>query len=284
MTHSIDIAALLSEFGPEGRIIGFANKYYTLWTYKIVEDENNHTLHFNAFFNHNLGLNNPYRDRLPYDENLKGTELHITSGCKDVTPQVFKAERFTMMPNKGDLIENCGDADLLCWKYNKKSVDYYKTTEEQRELELVNIKNRALALGAMCFNDYLYEPKKVACDWFQKELEVRRLAELGDVIEKEMKSSIHTNGFVTIGFYDFKFADFKVVPSTYYGREYAMPVDKKGKAKRIKGKTIRINKYERVVEPEHEEFVKDYYVTGGGYIVTVPAREYFKIIDWEIVK
>ena len=42
MTYSIDLASIAKNFGTEGNIIGYANKFYTLWSYKITENVETH--------------------------------------------------------------------------------------------------------------------------------------------------------------------------------------------------------------------------------------------------
>ncbi len=316
MTTSINIQELLKNFGEEGKIVGFKNKYYTLWEYKITQNHISGEYAFDAYFIKNLGLENHLEEILPFDSSLSGSEIHIKyfepGTGRALNKLQFKALSFSLNPKRGDLISKCEDVDLLCWKYNNEMVDY-KACERRRQFEITNICNRAIELGAKLVDNKLYAPIKLDSDIFSKkpcanekistcndlgllcwkynnnaveenrpeeivktELEniKNRAIELGAVIlndwfydtnkdfvksSLEMLDEINNNNILTIqansnlnswgklqiGILKFNF-DYKYYPSTYYGPEYYLPLDKKGKGKRIKNKEIEIISYEKI--------------------------------------
>lgn len=162
MTHAINLESIVKNFGSEGKIVGFANKYYTLWTYKITENAANHELSFDAYFVKNLGKKNRYEGRCPFEETLKGVELHINSFRTDtglqLTPQQFKALKFSRGNDRGMVIAEYSSLANLIWKYNTRFVSRTITPERQAA-ELTNIANRAIELGAVNFDGVLYRPE-----------------------------------------------------------------------------------------------------------------------------
>ena len=171
MTYTIDLANISKNFGNEGNIIGYANKFYTLWSYKITENVETHELVFDAFFIKNIGLVNRFANIYPFDEGLKGKEIHITSGREgsglQLTKLELKALKFSAHPAKGCVIAEYNDLRTLCWKFNcciiKRGID-----EAQRKAELTNMVNRAVELGATYFEDRLYTPEEVDTTHFSR--------------------------------------------------------------------------------------------------------------------
>ena len=339
-SSSFDLVDLLNNFGSEGFIVGFANKFFTLWSYQIVEDLENHQLALNAYFVHNLGAKNPYDETVPFCASLKGKEMHITQSAEQkksllIQRQEFKAQHFSKypcfkeeiaacqdasllcwkfnhsavdwskdsqvaeleminiknqairlgcivrwerlyqnepathfskMPRKGELISECEDADMLCWKYNNRAINNYRIPEEEQALELENIKNRAMELGSVEVAGKIYSPNQQQETWFKQAIEINNAITTCAPFVVTANSNINTQGFITFGFTSFTFANIKIVPATYYGPEYAMPIDMKGKAKRIKGKTLKITAYELCSADEQHN------------------TPYYKITDWQIVK
>lgn len=330
MTTSINIQELLKNFGAEGKIVGFKNKFYTLWEYKITQNQVSGEYVFDAYFIKNLGLENHLEDLLPFDSSLSGSEIHIKyfepGTGRALNKLQFKALRFSVNPSSGSLISEYTDVNTLCWKYNNQIVDG-KVSQKRQEFELANICNRALELGAKIINNQLYPESMLNGKSFSKnpyrgvhinkcndlsvlcwkynnkaveenrpseivnaELELikNRAIELGavtlnnwffDINKDFVKESIETlsalstnkpfaiktdsnlswNGTLKIGLIEFEF-DYKYYPGTYYGPEYYLPVDKKGKGKRIKGKEIEIISYEKIDDTK------------------------FKVLDWRFKK
>ena len=316
MTTSINIQELLKNFGAEGKIVGFKNKFYTLWEYKITQNQVSGEYAFDAYFIKNLGLENHLEDLLPFDSSLSGSEIHIKyfepGTGRALNKLQFKALSFSLSPKRGDLIAKCEDVDLLCWKYNNEMVDY-KVCEKRRQFEIANICNRALELNAKLIDGKLYPSNKLTGNTFSKnpfrnmeistcndlgvlcwkynnkaveenrpseivnaELELikNRAIELGAIILNdwfydinkdyvkssiEMLEEISNNNIISLSansnlswtgslkhnLIEFVF-DYKYYPGTYYGPEYYLPLDKKGKGKRIKNKKIEIISYEKI--------------------------------------
>ena len=110
MTYTTNLEKLSYEFGNTGYIIGFANKFFTLWNYSITRNEATGELTFDAYFVKNIGKENPYEGAYPFDNGLKGKELHITSGREgsglNLTPQELKALKFSRGTERGYGIGN----------------------------------------------------------------------------------------------------------------------------------------------------------------------------------
>ena len=110
MTYTTNLEKLSYEFGNTGYIIGFANKFFTLWNYSITRNEATGELTFDAYFVKNIGKENPYEGAYPFDNGLKGKELHITSGREgsglNLTPQELKALKFSRGTERGHGIGN----------------------------------------------------------------------------------------------------------------------------------------------------------------------------------
>ena len=184
MTYSIDLANILENFGNEGKIVGFANKYFTLWTYKITKNEANGELTFDAYFVKNLGNTNRFAEIYPFDENLKGVELHITSGREgtglNLTPQQLKALKFSRGPQRGLNIADYTNLSSLIWKYNTKHVKP-SLSEARKEAELTNIANRAIELGAVIYENLLWRAEELDTTLLSKNPEFQtRIADIND--------------------------------------------------------------------------------------------------------
>ena len=340
MTYTTNLEHLSAEFGNSGYIIGFANKFFTLWNYSITLNEATGELTFDAYFVKNIGKENPYKDAYPFDEGLKGKELHITSGREgtglNLTPQELKALKFSRGTDRGLVIANytnlanliwkyntcfvklslsearkkaelanianraielgaveiegrlwrpedvdatkfsrqpeynvsinwCNDANILCWKFNKGAVNKFRP-QVVVDAEIANIKTRAIELGSIEIDGILYSPDKQNEDWFKEKMAARKNVTAGTSIEFTPNHNLTTDGFLLYNGLDFKF-DYKYYPATYYGPEHAFPIDRKGKAKQIKNRKIRINTYEKVTEENNGK-----------------SFTYYKVLDWELVK
>ena len=340
MTYTTNLNQLANDFGNNGYIIGFAKKFFTLWSYSITRNEATGELVFDAYFVKNVGKENPYEGAYPFDNGLKGKELHITSGREgtglNLTPQELKALKFSRGNDKGLVIANyCNlanlcwkyntgfvklslskarkdaelanianraielgaveiegrlwrpeevetatfsrnpffganiftfeDANILCWKFNKKAVSEFRPESIVKQ-ELANIRIRALELGSIEIDNVLYSPDKQKEDWFKEKMAAKVNVEANTAIEFTPTHNISVEGFITFSGLEFKF-DCRYYPGTYYGPEHSFPIDRKGKAKQIKNRKIRINSYEKVTETEN------------GCTFT-----YYKVIDWEFVK
>lgn len=337
MTYTIDIAAIENEFGNTGHIVGFANKFYTLWRYEITHNEANGELVFDAYFIKNIGSNNPYEGAYPFDAGLKGVKVHITSGREgtgfNLTPQEFRAlrfskgkykglliadsidlaglvwmyntrfvasnicparqkaelanianraielgavniedrlwrpedvdtDRFSRNPRFDEKISTCNDVNILCWKWNKKVVSEFRP-QFVTDGELANIKARALELGSIELEGWLYSPDKQEEDWFKEKMATRVAVENGEAIVCTPAYNITVDGFLKINGNLFYF-EHQYYYGTYYGPEHSFPLDNKGKAKQVRNKKISINSYEKVVEEN--------------------GNSYYKVLDWNFVK
>lgn len=347
MTNNINLEKLLNEFGAQGNIIGFANKFYTLWSYAIIENIDTHKLSFDAYFIKNIGATNTYEGVFPFEPSLKGAEIHFIStgefggeltkqeikalkfskgryrghyinecadadflcwaynvkfvsnssssdyeltniynravelGCVLIektlyTPDAAAGKTFSCNPSRGAMIDECNDDGLLCWKYNKNAVDADMCKQIQ-EAELENIKHRALELGAVEYNNRMYSVKNQGEEWFAKIISVNDLISKNAPIKLTPEHNLNDMGELIMNGVIFRFES-RYYPSTYYGPSYCLPVDEKGKSKRIKNKTIEITEYEKLFIPAHEDV--DYY----GDSIHYNDRTVYVVKSWKIVK
>lgn len=171
MTNSINIQELLKNFGEEGKIVGFKNKFYTLWEYKITKNSETGEYSFDGYFIKNLGSENRLEGIYPFDSSLKGSEIHIKyfepGTGRALNKLQFKSLYFSCNPQSGRLISECTDLNLLCWKYNIDVISN-KISKNRQECEKTNILNRAIELGAQFINEKLYTPEKLNGDIFSK--------------------------------------------------------------------------------------------------------------------
>jgi hypothetical protein len=343
MTASnINLASIVENFGENGHIVGFANKYYTLWSYQITRNEATNALTFDAYFIKNLGEHNRFDGVYPFEASLKGQEIHINGGLEgsglNLTKQEIKALKFSKSPMYNSVIADCDNLSLLCWKYNHRaikidmplerqnaelanianraielgavSLDYFEhgkrlytpeevdTTKFSRKPEhntviawcndcgllcwkynnkavdtcrpqeiqtgeLENIKARALELGAVEIDNRLYSPEDQEKEWFKEMIATDKAVAENAPVVTTPKYNISVDGELQVGNYRFFFAH-KYYRGTYYGPEHSFPLDSKGVAKQIKGKTISINSYEATT--------------------TEDGRSLYKVISWNFVK
>lgn len=171
MTTSINIQELLKNFGEEGKIVGFKNKFYTLWEYKITKNGATGEYAFDAYYIKNLGIENRLEGLYHFDPSLKGNEIHIKyfepGTGRALNHLQFKALRFSVNPSSGSLISEYKDVNTLCWKYNNQIVDG-KVSQKRQEFELANICNRALELGAKLIDNQLYPESMLNGNSFSK--------------------------------------------------------------------------------------------------------------------
>ena len=150
---------------------------------------------------------------------------------------------FSCNPCKGQSIEECEDLGLMCWKLNRDAFDYEtnaRVADQERSLVQYTCESR----GCQWVEGQWYTPDQVNADWFQDALEKKHMIENGEPLTIEMKYNINADGTLRAGLGCVLFFQHKYNAATYYAPGYALPLDNSGAAKRVKGRTIRVNSYE----------------------------------------
>lgn len=147
---------------------------------------------------------------------------------------------FSCNPYRGEKIEECIDVSAICWKLNHDVFNYDlgpQAVEERRITEYTCKK-----LGGIFIAGSWFTPEQADQPWFKRQEREKDAVNNHEILTLEMDRNVSVEGTLSIGFQTF-FFEFKYMPETYYAPAYALPKDNNGDAKRIKGKTIRINEY-----------------------------------------
>ena len=225
--------------------IGKANVYYTLWT---VTDYGNY---YKYEYQQNLSKDlEAAKKKAPegavYDETIKGT--HSFKRDKTWTPRIERpADEFPCGKYAGEKITNITDIDYLAWAYNAI------LRGEGQEIAGRILEEH----GYKVFSFGLMTPEEVA-----KEKEVEQyLKEVTEQVEAQQNLEFFIEGKPCYECVEGKscceaiyrmnnrvYLNFLEVKNCYYnGWEYPMPIDSKGKAKRVHGKTIVVTDYEPLI-------------------------------------
>ena len=239
------------------KVIGFAGTYYTGW--EITEEDrplgNGRTYKvYHYFYCQNLSKDpNVARAKWGTDEidmDLRGTKSFERS---EMPKEEVPIDCFPFGRSKGYKYETETEK-YLAWYYNEE------LNEERKAVVAdVLIKN----YNWVREDDSLYSPEDYAAHVIWKETLSKTQALIhGEApIEVTLTSNLNEYGEVMVrGEYEFsiKFHDWKEM--YYNGWLYGLPVDNKGKAKRIKNKVICIKKWnilsDYCIEPVEWEIKK----------------------------
>lgn len=228
--------------------IGFANKFYTLW--QITEDTKplgngrsyvitNYTFIKNISFDKGVALSK-YPEAI-FDENLRGKTISWETK-KEVWDNV---DTFRFGKYNGQKINETDDVDYIAWYWNQIGGDH-------REFVSNVLKEYGYEVHTYTYENYYGETKTGKNLLSPEVLEnMRKVAtELEILLEKCKNNEVFEfvptknldyNGEFRDGNIIYRFENFKLME--YAGNEYGLPLDSKGKAKRIKNKNIKITKY-----------------------------------------
>jgi len=245
------------------KYIGKSDKFYTLWevntetrttmrgeTYRVT----NHQYIKNISFDLNKAKNK-------YPNAIVDTSLRGHSSWTSVDYPKPPVDEFQGGKYRGDKIAECTDYQYLHWAYDLG----YIIPWEAREIVLGILESQ----GYRKINDtHIATPEEVErieksyteCEEAQKTLE-----EFGS-IKIVANKNLDEFGNFSIGNIEFNFPNYKELE--YGGYSYGLPIDSKGKAKRIKNKEIEII-------PESFKMVISEY--GWGATLNVEVKD-FKIL------
>ena len=219
--------------------IGFAGTFYTLWYIseetKQVEPHRISTVKQYTYVK-NISMDREtaiekYPDAV-YLEELRGKSASFerTSYSWD-TVETFRFGKYS-----NDRIEDCGDTSYIEWYWNNVSGDHRDYVSEV-------LKSRGYEVRTSGSGDYwLVSPEVVE----NERLTEAKLDELeqtrsnGDAVEVHVEHNPDDEGYIWDEDVLYHFQE--VRENDYRGFPYYLPV-LNGKAKRVKGKTVRVTKY-----------------------------------------
>lgn len=225
------------------KVIGFANKYYTLWevteeTRPLGNGHNYVVTHFNYIKNISFSKDVVLAKypNVTMDESLRGKTVSFKTE-KEVWDNV---DTFRFGKYKYQKINDVDDIGYIVWYWDQ-------VNDKHKEFVGNVLKGYGYKIrkwtGESTSGEYLMDP--VALMNEQENLAkvnyIYNKCVLGDTLEFTPTHNIDFFGEFRDGDIIYKFEYFKV--TDYQGYEYGLPLDNKGKAKRIKNKNIKITDY-----------------------------------------
>ena len=218
------------------KVIGFANKFYTLWdvTSKVVESKySKDTLVTNAYIK-NISMDiDKVKELYPgveIDESLRG---HSCTFEYIKEQKEINTDKFSFGKYEGKLISECTDKNYLCWLFDN-------CDGERKQ----NVEARLAELGFVVKDDIIFTQEELV-----KQEQIKRMLSNKEEIEILFNRNLSIESDSSDKCYGvyrnedgilFKFNDVKI--NYYNGFEYGLPLVN-GKDKRIKNKTIKIKDY-----------------------------------------
>lgn len=231
--------------------IGFAEKMYTLWEgTRIEKDGIKPYIEYSYIKNISSDLDKVkslYPD-VEIDLTLKGTKTIVRSAYTYVAEPL---DVFNFGKYKGMKVEDCPDYSYLSWYFDQVS-------NERKEIIIPILEEQGY--GVVKHNDnywQLFKPQewKEHLEFEEKKSKVLDMAKSGEPLTLTAETNLDQDGEIYIEPIWYKFGDFKVLE--YRGYPYGLPTIN-GKAKRIKGKEIRVTECEVIDEQHYEIIIKKF--------------------------
>lgn len=235
------------------KVIGFASKFYTLW--EVTEDERdlgNGCKYVITRFCYIKNISYSKEEAMkkypdtPIDESLRGKTVSF-----NVEKEVWdNVDVFRFGKYKYEKINESTDTDYIAWYWD----NVYDETHKEFVTE--TLKNRGYEIRESRWTDYdghehnnvyLVSPETLETERKNAEALNNMIEKVknSDILELTMTSNLDEDGYYREGDVLYKFAEVK--ENYYQGWSYYLPV-LKGKAKRVKNKTIVITKFNYSVE------------------------------------
>ena len=220
-------------------VIGKANKFYTLWDIsedvRQMSDGRSYTITHYCFIKNLSFDKEAAMAKVPgaeVDETLRGH--HSFERVQYQYPEP-PADEFRYGKYSGTKVADCNDIDYLAWAWNSA---WEMFSEEVKPI----VESKLAAAGYRRLHDdsrFYSDPENVAAwEAEQEELDEFIDALSADKIEIDIPYNPDEDGTLRIlnGNVEIKFKE--VAEYYYQGYNYYLPLDSKGKAKRIKNKTL----------------------------------------------
>lgn len=229
-------------------VIGFANKYYTLWdvTEHVENNEYSKYVWYTYSFIKNISMDkekafNSYPN-INFDETLKGKSITFTTKKKEVWDNVdtFRYGRY-----KGKKIAEINDIKYIEWYYNNVLDDEHK----KHVLEILLDNGYSFDVVKWVDSDNIEHESKCLIDPETKtELDksnnefniLKNSVKNNEIIEIKFLKNLDNNGNYREGNVIYHFNKYSL--KTYNGYDYSIPTIN-GKGKLIKNKNVKITNY-----------------------------------------
>ena len=243
------------------KLIGFSNKFYTLWSYSeepLYKSINNEYYQYGIKQIYNYIKNISFdldkvKELYPnvqIDDDLRGKSQSWSKEPKFEYPDKY----FHFGKYESQLISECTDKSYLIWYFEN---GLYK------EQERYNItKNRLIELGCVFYNDIIFTSIELLNNHIEKlSNQIEKSKKINETYDKYNKSgifsynfysSLNSEGNYSDSSYEFRFNNFS--QQYYAGYEYGLPI-MNGKSKRIKNKVLEME----VVTEEDKTFGNKYF-------------------------
>jgi len=226
-------------------LIGFSNKYYTLWSYS---EEPLYTTIGEKSFQYGIKQNYNYIKNISFDlEKVKELYPDVTidddlrgkSESWSKEPKfVYPDEYFHFGKYEGSLISKCNDQSYLMW--------YFQNGVYNERYNIV--KNRLIELGCAFYEDMIFSSVELCNEHIEKINNIeKREKEISEIYDKYKTPGIFYHNFYHSlddqgrygdRMFDIRFDDYS--ENFYAGYTYGLPRIN-GKAKRIKNKVLEMN-------------------------------------------
>ena len=229
--------------------IGFANKFYTLWditeeTRYLGEGHHEDITHYSYIKNISYDKETALAKypEAEIDEDLRGKTHSWNSAPKEVWENVniFRFGKYKYEP-----IEN-GDTHYLEWYWNQvggEHQEYVGKVLESRGYEVRTREYISSYDGSLRKTTFLIDPETL--EWERKDKEelnkVLKKCENNEILTIVPDRNVDEDGKYKDILVIYKFPNVK--ENYYQGHSYYLPIDAKGKSKRIKNKTVNITDY-----------------------------------------
>ncbi len=229
-------------------VIGKANKFYTLWD--ITEDIRQMHDGRSYTVTHYCFIKNLSFDKEAAMAKVPGAEIDETlrghHSFEKVQYPAPPTDEFRYGKYRGTKVADCNDIDYLAWAWNDSESIFSDEVKPIVESKLADAGYRRLHESR-----YYSDPETVAAwEAEQEELDEFINGLNNDKIEITLASNLDENGttYIHNGKVEIKFNE--IAEYYYNGYNYYLPLDSKGKAKRIKNKTL-------VITPKDVQIVEE---------------------------
>ena len=240
------------------KLIGFANKFYTLWSYS---EEELYTTVNNQPYKYGVKQIYSYIKNISFDldkvkelyPNVKiDDDLKGKSASWSTEPKIqYPAECFHFGKYEGSFISECTDKSYLIWYFENGVYDERRTITT----------NRLIELGCYFYNDILFQSIELLnqyTDHIKKQAEISKMIietyekyKISGIFSYNFYNSLSSEGHYRDNSFEFRFNEFS--QQCYAGYDYGLPL-MNGKSKRIKNKVLEME----VITEEDKTFGNKY--------------------------
>lgn len=229
------------------KLIGFTNKFYTLWEYtsNITTDSRNRRIKVEDYqYIKNISMDSEKAfaqyPGVEFKENLRGKSQSFR---ENTFIDYIDNDTFRMGKYRGSKIEEVNDVNYTAWYYDACSSNEAHKEVIRQYLRKHGYDFVTVTFESGCTEQMLLTPGEVAYRRKREEnvKEMSKKVKNSEVIEFTPDSNIDEDGEYTDTGVTYKFPEFKEM--SYQGYPYYVPTQN-GKVKRVKNKTVIVTKYD----------------------------------------